>query len=1171
MKNPTKGRRFLARLLTASLIAFQLSQPAAATDLADVPMAVKNSVAPNIMFTLDDSGSMMFEISPDDHIHTGCGVGVVYMFPRADEVYGSSDYTSCSVRFNADNRYARFFRTAQYNKQYYNPSVRYLPWSNSDGSLMANATPTAAPHNPANSGAGTRNLTVDGSATVTWLNDSGTRSEATRTFYPATYFRYIGSTALNGPEDPNNLQSNFELVEIKSANAPFPKAATRTDCAGATCTYSEEIQNFANWYTYYRSRILSARAGIGRAFTKVGETARVGFGAINKDDGTIDGISVGTVISGVRLFNATNRSSFYTSLYTHPIPAQGTPLRRALDDVGQYFSSSSDQGPWGDSPGAGGGTIKECRASYNVLMTDGYWNGDGAETSDATENVDNTAGPTITGPDSQSFAYAPGNPFSDNYSDTLADVAMHYWNRDLLSGVANRVPTNDKDPAFWQHLVNFTVGLGVFGTVSQSDISSALTANPATIAWPDPTSSEPAKVDDLAHAAVNSRGGYFSAADPEAFAQALGDTLDDIAARTGSAAAVAVVNANVTAGDNASFASSYNSGNWTGDLASFPINLTSGLPESTATWTAQAQLDSRTPASRFIVSYNGTDAGIQFQPTGATTATKLSAAQQARLRTPSATDGAAVVRYLRGDRSGELSGTYRTRAHILGDIVNAEPVVLREPFASYADRGYSTFKTANASRTRMVFQGANDGMLHAFRADTGAESWAYIPNRLIAEPASGTTSNLNILTRKDGFAHKYFVDGTPVVGDVDFQNTAGGRGSDPWATILVGGLGKGGRGYYALNVTSPVATSESNARDKVLWEFPNSGTDSTVAANVGYSFGKPIIVKTEAEGWVVLVTSGYNNGADTGGDGEGYLFVLNARTGELIRAISTGVGSSASPSGLAQISAYVENSDVDNTVEYVYGGDLEGNLWRFNLKGNSSGSWSVARFATLVDGSGNPQPITTAPELGNILVAGQPKRLVFAGTGQYLGDSDVPGSASSNAHASQTQTMYALLDDLTNELTPLRSSLRQRVIATSADGQSRTLSGTNSPVDYSTSKGWYMDLPTSGERVVTDPALAFTTLVFTTNIPNSDPCTPGGSSWIMAVNYQDGTVPENQTTIGSFLGDALSSRPVLIKLPSGKVVALIRKSDARTLGKEVPVPGTGSTTKRVSWREVPEQ
>lgn len=1158
--------------LTAACV---LCTSALATDISDAPMPVKNTVLPNIMFTLDDSGSMQFEVIPES-------TDVYFTFPRPATLYGAAwgyggSYDT-KARFEISNRYARFFRTARFNPLYYNPAIRYQPWSLADGSLMGNSSPTAACHNPnkcpaltsGSTSEGTLDLTTDQTWNTAWRNDDGTETTASRTFYPATYFNYTGSTPPPVANHANNVQTDFTLVEIKSANAPFPKAAGRTDCAAATCTYTEEIQNFANWYTYYRSRILAARAGIGRAFSAQGEGMRVGYAALNKGSTTVDGVSTSVVEKGVRKFTGTDRTNFFTTLYGYVMPSSGTPLRYATDKVGQYFMRTDNAGPWGETPGSSTGTQFACRQNYHILMTDGYWNtGSGAaSTAGARTNNDGTGGPTHTNDRTPAtpptYTYSAVNPYTDSYSDTLADVGMYYWKTDLRTDMQNNVPPNSKDPAFWQHMVNFTVGFGVTGTVSSADIASAFTSTPATITWPDPTASDPNKVDDLAHAAVNSRGGYFSASDPATFATALTDTLQDITSRVGASAAVAVANANLVSGDSALYASGYNSGDWTGELSAFDINPVTGAIATTATWTAQAQLDALAHGSRMIASYTGTTGtgqGIQFQPTSAPTATKLSTAQQTLLNTPLTTDGASVLAWLRGDRSLEGT-TYRTRAHVLGDIINSEPVIVRDPRSNYLDNGYAAFKTANASRTKTLFQGANDGMMHAFKADNpngGSELWAYVPNLVL--------SSLNLLSRKSGFAHRYYVDATPSVGDVDFNNTNGASGSPDWHTILVGGLGKGGRGFFALDVTNPVASSEADAAAKVLWEFPNSATSATHKNNIGYSFGKPIIVKTPYYGWVVLVTSGYNNGTDTGGDGQGYLFVLNARTGDVIAAIATGVGSSADPSGLAQIQAFVENANRDMTTGPIYGGDLKGNVWRFDLSASASTSWNVKKIATLVDASNNYQPISSMPNVSKIRYGGVYKRLVYVGTGLYLGDSDVPGTTGANIHATQTQTMYVLVDDLssTPTISPLRSNLVQQTVTT---GGTFTIN----EVDYAVKKGWYLDLPTTGERINTNPALGYSSLIFTTNVPNSDPCVPGGSSYFYVMDYAyiKGLSSSFITSSRLSLGNVLASRPVLVRTSTGDLKAIIRLSDATTGVESAPKPVFSTATRRITWRELPE-
>jgi len=1180
------------RKVVASTLAYTLafgpvapSAYAASTDISDIPLAVKNQVAPNIMMTLDDSGSMQWEFLPEDAMGYS-----MWLYPRPNNPYGGSTYSDQVPNFSDSNVHNFYGRSSHNNKMYYNPDGTYRPWSNADGSFWVNATPTAALYNPAIPSVGSLNLTVQKTESAVWfsgtsLTDANCAPCGSYTYWPITYYKYKGAGSVTS-------FSSYDKVEIRnttSAGTNYTYTITNADgtTGTATRTKDQEIQNFANWFTYSRSRISASRAGIGRAFSTLAETPRVGFAAINASSRTIDGVtSPGAVLRGVRAFTGADRTGFFASLYGEVISAEGTPLRQAMDDVGQYFSRTDDRGPWGAVPGSTGGTQLACRQNYHIMMTDGYWNDAAARTSGGRNNVDNTPGPTHTRTGGTSYGYAPANPWSDTYSNTLADVAMYYWARDLRTDLANTVPTSAANNAFWQHVSVYGVALGVFGTIPSSTIASAFAAPYPPISWPDPSATNAAKIDDLAHAAVNSRGAFFSASDPDQLANSLSTALDDIDARGAAGASVGVASSNIVSGDNTLFSSSYRPGlTWTGELGAYVMDLTTGIPSATPSWLAQGQLDKRTAASRLIASYTGTAGtgqGIQFRPSTSTEATKLSLTQQNLLNTPvtppGPSDGGSVVNYLRGDRTGEAPGTYRTRTHLLGDIVNAQPVVVRPPQFQYSDAGYAAFKAARASRRQIVLQGANDGMLHAFDAGTarngsvvgtpgtGAELWAYVPALVLP--------TLNNLSRKTGYTHKYYVDATPVVGDVDFNKTDGATGTADWRTIAVGGLAKGGRGFYALDVTDTTAASEADVASKVLWEFPNSATTATIRANIGYSFGKPVITKTRAHGWVVLVTSGYNNGTDTAGDGKGYLFVLNARTGAVIRAISTTVGTAADPSGFTHIGAYAESGRIDNTSDYVYGGDLLGNVWRFNLTDPAlSANWSVKALAALVDASGNAQPVTTEPELSKIKVNGIDKRFVYVGTGLFLGDKDIPGTAGANPSAARTQTMYGLVDDLsapggvTPVISPLRGSLQQQTLTSTDSGATRTAS--SNAVDFSTKKGWYVDLPVTGERVNTPPSLGLGALVFVSNVPSSDPCTLGGISYFNVLDYKTGGyragAPATKTSVRF---NSMASGTVLAKLVSGPLVGATQLWDGKVEVTTVPTTTTAASTKRRSWREL---
>jgi type IV pilus assembly protein PilY1 len=541
--------------------------------------------------------------------------------------------------------------------------------------------------------------------------------------------------------------------------------------------------------------------------------------------------------------------------------------------------------------------------------------------------------------------------------------------------------------------------------------------------------------------------------------------------------------------------------------------------------------------------------------------------------------GANLVNFIRGQRGKEgfssgppatntnVNLLYRTREHILGDIINAQPVFVKAPFAEYDDAGYLAYKTANAARTPMVFIAANDGMLHAFYAGTsiidtngGNEAWAFIPTMVLP--------NLYKLASENYAAqHTYSVDGTPTVGDVyDTANTA-------WKTILVGSLNKGGRGYYALDITDPV-------NPKGLWEFKHDASncvavDATTKApataqysdcHIGYTFNNPIISKLRDGRWVVFVTSGYNNvnSPSVSGDGVGYLYVLEAMTGKILYKIGTGVGNATTPSGLNHINAWTENPLRNNQTERLYGVDLLGNVWRFDVNDVLAPAGNEATLvATTVDSGGTAQPITTRPELSE--VGGQP--FVHVATGRYLGTTDNSDT--------QTQTVWALHDSLTpTPLSNLRTTLRQMVITNQGSGTTafRTI---GCMAQCGSTDGWFADLPDSGERVNVDIKLQLGTLVVASNVPLSNACNIGGYSWLNYFNSATGAAVANSVNqaVGNRLvgGDGTESLAVginIVRLPSGKTVAIATTSAAQQVTFEAPFAVPSPTGKRISWREI---
>ncbi|WP_198039995.1 pilus assembly protein [Microbulbifer agarilyticus] len=1064
--------------LAAAVLSLGVTHSAMSVDMAQSPLFLSTGAPPNVMFVLDDSGSMQFEITPEDYRRD-----TAFIFPRADGVYGSGNFNQSTggdyqvPTVDATNAYGAMMRSPQINKSYYDPSVTYTPWIKSDGTYYPNATTNCALHNPdhttsdcptgdntVNSKA--RNLTVTNSnyngngwrscSKGTDGNISCTSTDESKEYWPASYYWYSSGDQWD--------VSNFSKTEIRDSTTSYAGHGRdeRTDCAADSCTYAEEIQNFANWYTYYRSRTLAARAGIGRAFHAQGEDLRVGYGSINKGNNDVDGVSTRTVDTGVRAFSGTDRSNFFDKLYQGDVPTSGTPLRRALDDAGQYFSRTDNKGPWGLNPGTDDTTPQlACRAAYTILMTDGYWNSSQADTEAARSNVDGNAGAEITGPEGQSYTYSAVSPFKDTHSNTLADVAMYYWKNDLRPGLSNQVPVKDDtiDPAFWQHMVTFGVAFGVEGSVNKDTAFAAIESG-ATITWPNPNSNA-AKVDDLLHASVNGRGGFFSAADPQAFADDLSEVLENIVGRTDGSASSVATNSTRLGTDTVIYQARFNSTDWSGEIRA--LNLNSDGSVGATKWQTE-DADFASSALRDIYTHNGT-AGTDF------VWANLSTAQQDALKDGETdAEGQARLNWVRG---ADVAGL-RERSSLLGDIVNSSPVFAGDQKYNFSNLSealgglaYDTYHSSQKdNRRQVIYVGANDGMLHAFDASTGDELFAYIPSGVYDQLANMSETDYGSTTNP----HAYSMDGKLFVGDA-FVDGA-------WKNILVGSLGAGGRGIFALDVTNPDGFDASD----ILFEL----TDADFPG-IGNITGEPLIAPTN-DGWKLFFGNGYNSEND-----RARLFAVDLENPltetQVIEVNDAGDNGLAGPALIA---------NADGEVITAYAGDLLGNMWKFDLSANNASNWDVALsqgqtnlpLFTAVDASGNPQPITSTPTLGLNGELGNAIMLYF-GTGQYMASTD-------NTVGTVVNTFYAIADE--GAQVTGRDQLFQKTISTEADGV-REVAGNTDTSFWETKKGWYLDLSygggVTGERVISKPLLVYDRLLFPTTITSTDPCSFGGSGWLM--------------------------------------------------------------------------
>ena len=632
-------------------------------------------------------------------------------------------------------------------------------------------------------------------------------------------------------------------------------------------------------------------------------------------------------------------------------------------------------------------------------------------------------------------------------------------------------------------------------------------------------------------AAAGGTGTAFDAGDTTTLQSAFGSIFSSILAQSGAAAAVALTSGSVVAGGKI-YQGQFNSSDWSGDLVAYNTNPTTGAI-TTEAWKAGTVINSQHyDTGRKIITFKPSatlgSQGIPFRwpvVPASPAATELDVSQVTALNTNASNvndgDGANRLNFLRGQTG--ISGFRARLASVLGDLVNSAPAYVGAPAFNYPDTleaaSYNAFQTTYANRTPVVYVGANDGMLHGFdassawsdtdpsvdsdldgdptndhdvsvnTANSGKEVLAYVPSKVYA--------NLSKLT-SSSYSHRYFVDGSPTIVDTFY--------SGAWHTTLVSPLGAGGQGLFALDVTNPGSFSEANASSIVRWEYNDN--------DLGYVADRAKIVKLNTGAWAAVFSNGYNNSEADGSastTGYAYLYVVDIGTGAQIAKISTKTGTTASPNALT--TPTLVDIDGDGDVDYAYAGDLLGNVWKFDLcNPNGSGvcaatstGWEVA-FGTAAaplplfvatDSGGTPQPITSAIEVTRHF-SGDGYQLYF-GTGKYLEAADIATTGQ--------QTFYSLWDKALSPTTISgRGDLQQHTISgpISASGNDYRTSSTDS-VDWDgitggTERGWFMDLPTSGERAVSKPTLYSGRLLFTTLIPDTAACSSGGTGWIMEVD-----------------------------------------------------------------------
>ena len=991
-----------------------------------------------------------------------------------------------------------------------------------------------------------------------------------------------GSSIAAGGGNPNP----FERIDIVPATATYPQGANRVDCVAqaGVCTYAEEMTNFANWYSYYHTRMQMMKSSVGLAFSSLGSGYRVGFAKLSN-------VGFGSAVDMLPIdFSGANRSTWYSKVYAAN-PSGGTPMREALNAIGKMYASTTN-----------GVVTYPCQQNFVIVTTDGYWNA-GTYSGGGVLNNDNTA-------NASRFCTKAGGCYdgiaSPSMAPSLADVALYWYNGgsntstislrpDLEPSVAapGVVPAGVSDPNTHLHMSTFTLGLGVDGLMTYEknydtaplaggDFFKLITGaggcpwnSNNTYVWPDPVGDTQTAVDDLWHAGVNGHGKYFSARDPQAVVEGLSSAIAAMAVRSGAASAAATSTPNVSQQDNDIFSATFTTVLWYGELSDQKIDPATGNVLPAINWSSSnivgnkvaAAADTRTikmldtsqspPALKdFRYSAMATNPqekswfdnkGSMMNQYGVLSVTDKAIADS----------GDNLVNWMRGQQQYANDAIYRAYTYtqtatplpiVLGDIDTAKPAYVRDPRKQYSGGAYSAypaFAVTNRFRAATVYAAANDGMLHAFDASNGTERWAYAPR--ITMPKLWKQAATDYKTN-----HQFSTDGSPEIADVQIGGV--------WKTVLVGGLNAGGRGYYALDVTNPTTPV-------ALWEFcADPALCSNSDPNMGLTFGNPQFGVLNNK-WVVLVSSGYNNTPGTdgvnSGDGKGYLYILDVATGALVKPpIPTGVGDTTTPSGFSRITAITSNPQTDPVITYVYGGDNLGNLWRFDFVTDPTLATNhVVQMATL----GAGQPITTRPDVSLCGVGAGLKTVVLVGTGRLLGVSDTTTTG--------TQSVYLIRDSATPlgslKADPLVIKQTMSVLA-GTGGTSYTLTSPQ-PVNLITDHGWYADLDINpGERVNLDPKIAFSTAVVVGNLPTSaSACTVGGTSYDYQFNLCTGSYAD---TTNKIVGGVLSNTSaavgfIVVTLPSGAVKMITTTASGAKLTSTVTVTGSAAPRKS-GWRSL---
>lgn len=994
---------------------------AGATDVAKRPINAGGLVRPNVIVAYDNSGSMNLDIllptnDGQAYWHTGAqGIwdkrtGKFY----SDAEGGPSRIAYGYIHVDGIDNYApptkdfAAVRSSYYNPLYFDPDQTYEPWpaSFADGktTTYSDQDPKATKDQPEltfgrNLTASTKvryivrkGMTLPSGSTMNGTTYTAPKvveadGYATIPYYPPTYWKKETCDQRMEPDNCTEAPGGGTLRRYE-----IPASSTK------------EMQNFANWWTYYRHRSLMAASAVGIAFKSL-TNVRVGVTRFNNPS-----------------YNSRRPN---VTMYDADDPAPGKNLQAALGYV--LGTANSSTTPTADAMIFAGEQFRTntsviqyaCQRNSMLVVTDGFASTD----------------KTMTVPPYDETAYGSEWPYANTPKDWLADIALSYYTgrskgqrfireKDFSGGQVAELKgpsMQDSDLNTDLHVNTYAITLGVSGEIWQGQAHT----NPPR-SWPTPELRTAKMIDDLWHATINGRGRMFDARNAFDAAARLVETFENMTRQSGGQGPLAVSSPDLALGDGKVYAATYDGNGWGGNVIAWPVDKATGVVDTLQPkWKAADRLSTRTTA-RLMATSDGSK-GIPFAGPPDDTDANL--------------PNNAEVEYLRGSRAGE--GTlFRTRKSLLGAAINGQPLI---------DDG-------------VVYAATGEGFLHAFSAETGDELWAFAPYSVRGQ--------LKQSTRRT-WSFKTLLDGSPQIAKVGQQK------------FLFVERGIAGTGVMALDVTNAAGiANESELAARWKWEFPSK--DITTA---GLTMGRPVVVPTRSSGTVVLITQGYNG---TANDGNGRVYMLDAASGTLLHTfVANGGGNGTGDPGLVQLSAMAEG---DGFVRYVYGGDERGNLWRFDLQEKATKS-----IAKLVDASGEPQPITAAPELARI--GGQ--RIVIVGTGRLLGLADFVASGQG-----QRQSFYAIKDDDV-AITDVRKQLVTKTLVQSTPGK-WILKGDKFAWDDILKKGWFFDLPTD-YKANTAPQLARGLVWFNANKMTTNDCK--GSMANLAVDLRTGEKFDNRDTV----------------------------------------------------------